>query len=35
VTGMISFDAKGDIRDGSITLYTYRGAQRSQLTVTK
>jgi len=35
VTGMISFDAKGDIRDGAITLYTYRGAQRSQLTVTK
>jgi branched-chain amino acid transport system substrate-binding protein len=35
VTGMISFDAKGDIRDGTITLYTYRGAQRSQLTVTK
>jgi len=35
VTGMISFDAKGDIRDGTVTLYTYRGAQRSQLTVTK
>ncbi|HWX01718.1 MAG TPA: branched-chain amino acid ABC transporter substrate-binding protein [Collimonas sp.] len=35
VTGMISFDAKGDIKDGTITLYTYRGAQRSQLAVTK
>ncbi|WP_038486292.1 branched-chain amino acid ABC transporter substrate-binding protein [Collimonas arenae] len=35
VTGMIAFDAKGDIKDGTITLYTYRGALRSQLAVTK
>ena len=35
VTGMIAFDPKGDIKDGTITLYTYRGAQRSQLAVTK
>ncbi|AMP03440.1 receptor ligand binding region family protein [Collimonas pratensis] len=35
VTGMIAFDPKGDIKDGTITLYTYRGAMRSQLAVTK
>ncbi|WP_211455341.1 branched-chain amino acid ABC transporter substrate-binding protein [Collimonas antrihumi] len=35
VTGMISFDAKGDIKDGTITLYTYRDGQRTQLAVTK
>ncbi|SDX48290.1 amino acid/amide ABC transporter substrate-binding protein, HAAT family (TC 3.A.1.4.-) [Collimonas sp. OK242] len=35
VTGMISFDAKGDIKDGTITLYTYRNGQRTQLAVTK
>jgi branched-chain amino acid transport system substrate-binding protein len=35
VTGMIAFDAKGDIQDGTITLYTYRNGQRTQLTVTK
>ena len=35
VTGMISFDPKGDIKDGTITLYTYRDGKRTQLTVTK
>ncbi|AMO98792.1 periplasmic binding domain protein [Collimonas arenae] len=35
VTGMISFDPKGDIKDGTITLYTYRDGQRTQLAVTK
>lgn len=35
VTGMISFDTKGDIKDGTITLYTYRDGQRTQLAVTK
>lgn len=35
VTGMISFDSKGDIRDGAITLYTYRDGKRTQLAVTK
>lgn len=34
-TGMISFDAKGDIRDGTISLYTYRDGKRTQLAVTK
>ncbi len=35
VTGMISFDSKGDIKDGSLTLYTYKGGQRTQIAVIK
>ncbi|WP_299535259.1 branched-chain amino acid ABC transporter substrate-binding protein [uncultured Herbaspirillum sp.] len=35
VTGVIAFDAKGDIKDGSLTLYTYKGGQRTVLAVTK
>jgi len=35
VTGNIEFDAKGDIKEGTLTLYTYKGGQRQQLAVTK
>ncbi len=35
VTGSIAFDAKGDIKDGTLTLYTYKGGKRELLTVTK
>ncbi|CAN5308245.1 branched-chain amino acid ABC transporter substrate-binding protein [soil metagenome] len=35
VTGMISFDKKGDIKDGSLTLYTYKGGARSEIAVIK
>jgi branched-chain amino acid transport system substrate-binding protein len=28
VTGMIAFDKQGDIRDGTLTLYTFRNGQR-------
>jgi branched-chain amino acid transport system substrate-binding protein len=35
VTGPIAFDAHGDIRDGTITLYTFRGGHRTQIAVTK
>lgn len=35
VTGPIAFDARGDIRDGTITLYTFKGGKRSLLSVTK
>jgi branched-chain amino acid transport system substrate-binding protein len=35
VTGPIAFDARGDIRDGTITLYSFKGGKRSLLTVTK
>ena len=35
VTGHIEFDSKGDIKDGTLTLYTYKGGKRQQLAVTK
>jgi branched-chain amino acid transport system substrate-binding protein len=33
VTGHIAFDAKGDLKNGSLTLYTYKGGQRTRLEV--
>ena len=33
VTGTISFDNKGDIKNGALTLYTYRGGKQAQLAV--
>jgi branched-chain amino acid transport system substrate-binding protein len=33
VTGKIAFDAKGDIRNGSLTLYTYKAGKREQMRV--
>ncbi|MEH3086693.1 MAG: branched-chain amino acid ABC transporter substrate-binding protein [Xylophilus ampelinus] len=35
VTGNIAFDPKGDLKDGTLTLYTYKGGQRALLAVTK
>jgi branched-chain amino acid transport system substrate-binding protein len=35
VTGPIAFDAHGDIRDGTITLYSFKGGKRAVLSVTK
>ncbi|RJF92808.1 branched-chain amino acid ABC transporter substrate-binding protein [Noviherbaspirillum saxi] len=35
VTGLISFDEKGDIKDGAMTIYTYRGGKREQIAVTR
>lgn len=35
VTGNIAFDAKGDVKDGTLTLYTYKGGKRTLMTVTK
>jgi len=35
VTGMISFDEKGDIRNGSLTLYTYKAGAREQIAVVR
>lgn len=35
VTGTIAFDAHGDIKDGMLTLYTYRNGKRELVTVTK
>ena len=33
VTGPITFDEKGDIKNGALTLLTYKGGQRVQLAV--
>jgi branched-chain amino acid transport system substrate-binding protein len=35
VTGKIEFDTRGDIKNGLLTLYTYKGGKRSQIAVTK
>lgn len=35
ITGNIAFDAKGDVKDGTLTLYTYKAGKREILTVTK
>ncbi|HYD97537.1 MAG TPA: branched-chain amino acid ABC transporter substrate-binding protein [Noviherbaspirillum sp.] len=35
VTGNVEFDAKGDIKDGTLTLYTYKGGKREVIGVTK
>ena len=35
VTGNIAFDDKGDIKDGTLTLYTYKGGKRSLVAVVK
>jgi branched-chain amino acid transport system substrate-binding protein len=35
VTGNIAFDPHGDIRDGVITLYTFKGGHRVPIAVTK
>jgi len=35
VTGHIAFDAKGDIKDGTLTIYTYKAGNRTQVAVTK
>ena len=35
VTGTIAFDNKGDIKNGALTLYTYKGGKREQLAVVR
>jgi branched-chain amino acid transport system substrate-binding protein len=35
ITGRIEFDARGDMKHGTLTLYTFKGGKRSQLAVTK
>ncbi|HEU4776268.1 MAG TPA: branched-chain amino acid ABC transporter substrate-binding protein [Telluria sp.] len=35
VTGMIQFDDKGDIKDGALTLFTFKGGKRTKLEVIK
>jgi branched-chain amino acid transport system substrate-binding protein len=33
VTGVISFDEKGDIKNGALTLYTYKGMKKDEIKV--
>ncbi len=35
VTGTISFDDKGDVKNGALTLYTYKGGKRDVLSVVR
>jgi len=35
VTGNISFDDKGDVKNGALTLYTYKGETREQIAVVR
>ena len=35
VTGTIGFDEKGDIKNGALTLYTYKGGNKEQLAVVR
>ncbi|HET7794063.1 MAG TPA: branched-chain amino acid ABC transporter substrate-binding protein [Rhizobacter sp.] len=35
VTGTISFDEKGDVKNGALTLYTYKGEKREQIAVVR
>jgi branched-chain amino acid transport system substrate-binding protein len=35
VTGLVAFDERGDIRDGTLTLYTFKAGRRTELAVTK
>ncbi|HPP83457.1 MAG TPA: branched-chain amino acid ABC transporter substrate-binding protein [Rubrivivax sp.] len=35
VSGHIAFDQKGDIKNGALTLYTFKGGERSQIAVVR
>lgn len=35
VTGTISFDDKGDVKNGALTLFTYKGDKRDQIAVVR
>jgi len=35
VTGNITFDEKGDVKNGALTLYTYKGEKREQIAVVR
>ena len=35
ITGLITFDAKGDIKDGALTLFTYNDGKKTKLEVIK
>ena len=35
VTGVIAFDSKGDIKNGALTLHTYRGGKMEDIAVVR
>lgn len=35
VTGSIAFDAKGDLKNGALTLYTYKGGKKEKIAVVR
>jgi branched-chain amino acid transport system substrate-binding protein len=35
VTGTISFDEKGDVKNGALTLFTYKGGKREEIAVVR
>ena len=35
VTGTIQFDQYGDIKDGALTLFTYKGGKRTKIDVVR
>ena len=35
VTGTIAFDEKGDIKNGALTLFTYKGEARTEIKVVR
>ena len=35
VTGTISFDNFGDLKDGAMTLYTYKGGKKTKMEVVR
>jgi branched-chain amino acid transport system substrate-binding protein len=35
VSGVIAFDAKGDIKDGALTLFGFKGDKKSRIEVIK
>ena len=35
VTGTIAFDDKGDVKNGALTLFTYKGETREQIAVVR
>ncbi len=35
ITGTVAFDARGDVKDGKLTLYTFKGGKRTRIAVIK
>ena len=35
ITGTLEFDAKGDLKEGTLTIFTFRGGKREMVQVVK